>query len=130
MQSGLGVHHQHQQVGFFDRLQYLPLDLDVHRDARVVGQTTCVDQPELATIPFGAREMPVARSASLLADDGAILANDAVEQSRLADVGTSDERNDRQIHVSTTPASDSSTSMKSYDGKIGIARDSRTASSV
>ena len=116
MQPGLRVDHQHQKIGFLDRLQHLTLDLEVHRNVRIVGQPAGVDQPELTAVPFGAREMAVARGARLVADDGAVLTDDAVEQRGLADVRTPDERDYGNAHAATAVGSFSRTSMKSYDG--------------
>ena len=113
MQSGLRVDHQHQEIGFLDRLQHLPLDLEVHRHARIVGQPAGIDQPELTAVPFRAREMAVAGGARLVAHDGAVLTDDPVEERRLADVRAADECDDGKVHASTPLASDSSTSMKS-----------------
>src|SRR5205085_11850478 len=104
---------QHQQVRFVDCLQNLALDLEVHRDPWIVGQSAGVDEPELTPIPVGARKMPITRRSSLLTDDGAVLADDAIEQRGLANVGPADERDHGKIHTATAVGSASSTSMKS-----------------
>src|SRR3954464_15505447 len=118
MKAGFGVYDEHQEIGLLDRLQHLALDLHVHWDARIVGEAAGVDQPELASVPLRPREMPVSSRTCFLADDGAVLADDAVEKRGLADIGTPDQGDDRQIHAATPIASDARTSMKSYDGKI------------
>ena len=130
MQSCLRVDNEHQEIRFLDRLQNLALDLDIHWDARVVGKSAGIDQPELAAIPIGAREMAITSRASLVADNRAVIAHDAVEKRRFPDVGTPDECNDREIHAGTPLSSDSRISMKSYDGKMGMGSDALTLSRV
>jgi hypothetical protein len=130
MQTGLRVDNQHEEIGFLNRLQHLSLDLDIHRNAGVVGQSAGIDQPELTSIPVGAREMAIPGRASLVADYRAVIADDAVEKRGLPDVGTSDECDDRKVHAGTPLSSDSRISMKSYEGKIGIGSDALTLSRV
>jgi hypothetical protein len=57
-------------------------------------QATGVDHPERAVVPLGAREVAVARGAGLLAHDGAVLTEDAIEQRALPDVRAPDECDD------------------------------------
>ena len=101
MHADLRIDDEQQQVGLVDRLVHLPPDLDVHRHARIVGDAAGVDEPELRGRPFGSREMAVARRARLLADDRAVVADDAVEERRLPDVRPADERDDRNVHAAT-----------------------------
>src|SRR2546423_9432540 len=123
METGFGIHYEHQEIRLFNGLQHLTLDLDVHRNAGVVGPAAGVDEPELAAVPLCAREVPVPCGSCFLADNRAVLTDDAVEERRLADVWTPDQGDHRQIHAATPIAAEARTSMKSYDGKIGIGND-------
>ena len=113
METGFGIHHEHQEIRLFNGLKHLTLDLKVHRNAGVVGQAAGVDEPELAAVPLCAREMPVACGSCFLADNRAVLTDDAVEERRLADVWTPNQGDHRQIHAATPIASEARTSMKS-----------------
>src|SRR5690349_7722669 len=113
MKAYARVDHQQKQIGFLDRLQHLTLDLDIHRNPWIVGETTGIDQPDLPPVPIGSREVAVARGAGLLTDDRVVFADDPVKQCRLPDVGSAYESYDREVHTAATGVSDSSTSMKS-----------------
>src|SRR6185295_16759316 len=124
------VDDEENQIRFADRLTDLTADLDVHWRARIVGDAAGVDEPEMTPGPIGLREVAIARRAGFLGDDGAVVADDAIEERRLADVRPSDECDDGDCHVWATrrlgdsatrlPSSCASTSMKLYDGKTGM----------
>ena len=97
MEPGLRIHHQQHQVSLGDRLLHLALDRQVHREVRVLDDPAGVDEPEVATIPLGEREVAVTGRARFLAHDRVIIADDAVEERRLPDVGTSDQRDHRDV---------------------------------
>src|SRR4051812_47878003 len=130
MQSVLRIDDEHQQVRLFNCLEDLSLDLDIHRHPRIVSQSAGINQPELTPVPIRASEVTITRGASFVAHDCAVLTNNAVEERGLADVGSTDERYHGEVHASTPLSSDESTSMKSYDGKIGIGSALRTFSRV
>ena len=113
MQPRLGIDDQHQQIGFVNGLKNLTLDFEVHRYTRIIGQAAGVNQPELSAVPFRSGKVSVAGRAGFFADDGVVLAYNAVEQRRLANVGATDERDDREVHAATPTSSDARTSMKS-----------------
>src|SRR5688500_16101315 len=73
--------------------------------------------------------MPVARGPRFVADDCAVVRDDAVEQGGFADVRPADQRDYGQVHAATPLGSCSRTSMKSYEGKMGIESASRRAPS-
>ena len=77
------------------------LEDDVHRKLRVLRQAAGIDEPELAALPLGHREMAIARGAGLIADDGLVLADHAVEERRLPHVGTADDGYDWDVHDSS-----------------------------
>ena len=128
MQSDFGVDDHQQQIGLANRLDDLAPDLEVHRNVRIVGQPAGIHQPELPAVPVRAREMAIARGARLVADDRAVIADDAVEKGRLADVRPADDCNYRDIHAATASASAARKSTKSYEGKTGIGSDARSVS--
>jgi hypothetical protein len=97
MHARLGVDDEQHQVGLGDRLLHLTLDRDVHRQVGVLDQAAGVHEPEGTSLPLGEREVAVTRGARLLADDGGVVPDDAVEERRLAHVGAADERDDRDI---------------------------------
>ena len=119
MHADLRIDDEQHQVGFLDGLLDLLANLEVHRERRIFAEAAGVDEPEGAAVPFGAREMAVARRARLVAHDGRVAADDAIEQRRLADVGPADDGDDGEAHaapavaVSSGDPSSSSTSMKS-----------------
>src|SRR5215213_7949935 len=81
--------------------------------------------------PIGLRKMPVACCPWLVRDDSAFVADDSIEECRLADVRPANQGDDRNVHA-TAPARRGSpsctrTSAKSYDGKTGTGIDSRRA---
>src|SRR5512141_554282 len=116
MQASNCVDDEEQEVSFADCLEHLSLDLYIHRDMRIIRKTAGVDEPELTGVPLRAGEMPVARSASFVADDGCVFTDDAVEECRLAHVGPADQGDYRNIHAAIASSSLARTSMKSYDG--------------
>src|SRR5437899_2612403 len=72
--------------------------------------------------------MAVAGGARFLGDDRAVVADDTVEQRRLADVRAPDEGDDGNGHAASARGSPSCerTSMKSYDGYTGMCNCSRS----
>src|SRR5687768_100956 len=125
MDADLRVDDEEGHVRLFDRGRDLTANLAVHWRARIVGQSAGVDEPERPAIPLGTREVAIARRPRFLGDDRAVVADDAVEQRGLADVGAPDERDDRDAHAACGPVSAgspswASTSMKSYEGNTGI----------
>src|SRR3954452_22630378 len=101
MKSDLGVDDEPQEVSFANRFVHLAADLDVHWQPRIVGDSAGVHEPELTTRPVGLREMPIARRPGFFRDDGAVIADDAVEERRFPDIRTANERNDRSVHAAT-----------------------------
>src|SRR5688500_4577780 len=101
MDSVFRVDYEHEKIGLLDCLHHLTLDLDVHRNPWIVGEPAGVHEPELTAVPLGAREMPVARGPGFVAYNGAVVADDAVEQSRFADVRPADKRDNGQVHAAT-----------------------------
>ena len=67
--------------------------------------------------PIGLREMAVARRSRFLRNDRAVVSDDAVEQRRLPDVGTTNQCDNRSVHAATSATRGSpswtNTSMKS-----------------
>src|SRR4029079_43442 len=139
------VDDEENQIRFADRFIDLTADLDVHWRAWIVGDAAGVKEPEITPGPIGLREVPITRGTGFLGHDGAVVADDAIEERRLADVRPADECDDGDCHVSavgdrrwavedlaTCPSpiahrpSPDSTSMKSYDGCTGIGSSSRT----
>src|SRR6266550_1931169 len=131
MQACLCVHDHQEQIGLGDCFHHLPANLQIHRHARVVSNAACVDEPEFLAVPFGHGEVAIASRSRFVADDRALIADDAVEQSRFSDVRASDDRDDRSAetaHAATASASDAKKSIKSYEGKTGIGSEVRSSS--
>jgi hypothetical protein len=99
VRADLRVDDEQQQVRLVDRLAHLLPDLDVHRHALVVGEAAGVDEPERAPVPLDAAEMAVAGGPGLVAHDGRVLADEAVEERRLAHVGAADQGDDGETHA-------------------------------
>jgi hypothetical protein len=59
----------------------LALDLDIHRNSRVVRQPTGIDKPESSSIPLGTRKVTVTRGSCLIAYDRGSFSNNPVEES-------------------------------------------------
>src|SRR5262249_42570461 len=117
MQAYSRVDDEQQQIRFADRFIDLATNLDVHRHARIIGNAAGIDEPERTPGPVGLGKMAVARGARFFGDDRAVVADDPVEQRRLADVGPADERDDgNRAHAATGSPSCTSTSTKSYEG--------------
>ena len=68
--------------------------------SRIVGQSAGIHEPELTSVPLRAREMAVACRARFVAHDRAVFTDDAIEERRLADVRTANERDDGNVHAS------------------------------
>src|SRR5689334_15345263 len=96
-----------------NRFDHLTLDLDVHRNVRVVSQPTGVDEPELSPVPVRAGEMTISGRAGLVADDCAVLADNTIEESGFADVRATNDCYYRNIHAATASSSVVRTSTKS-----------------
>jgi hypothetical protein len=79
VQTDLGVDDEQQQVGLADRLVHLSSNLDVHRKTWIVRDAAGVDKPKLAAGPIGLREVPISSRACFLGDDGAVVADNAIE---------------------------------------------------
>jgi hypothetical protein len=99
VQPLLRVDDEQDHVRLLDRHGDLLPDLAIHGEVRVVGQSARVHQPERAAVPLRLREVAIARGTRLLAHDRFIVADDAVEQRRLAHVGAPDQGDDGHAHA-------------------------------
>src|SRR5439155_5360576 len=98
--AGLGVDAEHDDVGLFDRR--LGLATDARLDlAGAVVEATGVDQRELTTAPLDRRVDAIPRRAGLVLDDRHALADEAIEEGGLADIGTADHGNETTAHPHT-----------------------------
>jgi hypothetical protein len=71
---------------------------DVGEEVALTGiqaDATRVDHGELASTPLGGPVQPISRGARLIMNDGAMLADEPVEQRRLTDVWSANEGDDR-----------------------------------
>src|SRR5262245_5920137 len=59
MESRPGVDHKEEQGRFADGLIHLAPDLELHWRARIVGDTSGIDEPEVLPCPIRARKMTV-----------------------------------------------------------------------
>ena len=88
-----GVDHEHHGVGEFDRDLGLFGDAQVDA-ARVDLPPAGVDEGEPASDPLGVVRDAVTRHTRHVLDDGLTAPQDAVDERRLADVGTTDDGDD------------------------------------
>ena len=94
--AGRGVDHEHDDVRLVDREPRLDLDLLLDRVAGRDLEAARVDDDEPPAVPLGvAVEAVAGRPCPVLDDRRARVADDAVEQRGLADVGSPDEGDDR-----------------------------------
>ncbi len=91
-----GVDHEQDQVRLVDRQACLFLDLRLDRVARAAFEPAGVHDDEPASVPLGLAVQPVPRGPRTVLDDRGPLPDDAVEERALADVGSSDDRDDGQ----------------------------------
>ena len=89
------IDDEEDDVRLLDREARLLLDLLLDRVARVDLHAAGVDDDEAAIVPLGDRVEPVAGRACPILDDGLAPPDDAVEEGRLADVGPTDDGDDR-----------------------------------
>ena len=67
----------------------------------VVGNNSaCIDDCDLLTVPLTFAVNPVARNTRFIANNRSTLADQAIEQGRLAHVGPADDCNQRQLFLS------------------------------
>ena len=93
---GAAVDQEDDVRGAVQRYARLPEDLARDQFGRLGQNAAGVDQLEAPAAVRGLAVDPVARDARLVADDGAALAQDAVEESGLADVGPAHDDNHGQ----------------------------------
>ena len=91
-----GVHHEEHSVGGGDGQFGLLGDLGGHAD-RIRRPAAGVDHHEVAAVPFGVVGDPVTGHAGEVLDDGLAASDDAVDQHRLANVGTPDDGQHRLV---------------------------------
>ena len=94
-QPGRGVDDPDDDVRLAHGL--LGLQADVGQQiafARVEPDAAGIDDGELAFAPLGGAVQAVARRAGLFVHDGAVLADQTIEEGRLADVGSADQCDD------------------------------------
>src|SRR5579884_2217742 len=89
------VDHEQHDVGLVDRPLRLPADQAGERLAGARHQPAGVDERELPARPLARRFEPVAGDARGVLDDRGPPRDQAVEERGLADVGPSDDRDDR-----------------------------------
>ena len=89
-----GIEHDHRDLAVLDRLQRLDDRelLDRFLDLAATTQAGGVDQAVLAAIALEVDRDRIAGRARHVGGDHPLLAEDAVHQRRLADIGTADER--------------------------------------
>ena len=69
-----------EEIGLANRFVDLAPDLHVHRHAWIVSDAARVDEPERAPGPIGLGEMAIPRRSGFFRNDGAVVADDSVEQ--------------------------------------------------
>jgi hypothetical protein len=95
----LGVAHEEHEVRLFNRLHDLVANGEIHGQIGILDEPAGIDEPEVVPRPLGLAEVPIARGARLVTDDGGGLTDDAVEEMRLAHVGATDNGNDGETHA-------------------------------
>ena len=94
----LRVDDEHDHVGLGDRGLGLAPDGRLHLAGLRIVETARVDERELAPAPIGGRVDTVSGGAGEVLDDRDTLADDAIEERRLPNVGPADNGNDGAGH--------------------------------
>ena len=93
--SLLTIHDHHRHAGLLEGQSRLLADLRQELTVIVENQSTGVHHLELTVAPEAVLVGAVTRDAGLIVDNRLPTATEAVDQGGLADVGASDDRNDR-----------------------------------
>jgi hypothetical protein len=96
--AGLGVQHEDDHVGLADRLLGLLDDLVDVAAVDLLPDAAGVDNREVAPIPIGLAIEPIAGRPGHVVGHRSSLADQAIEEGRLADVGAADDGDDRVGH--------------------------------
>jgi hypothetical protein len=104
-QPGAAIDHEHQRIGLADRAQRLAMDARADHVARGFGiEPAGVDHPHDGAEIVALAIAPIAGQPRRAVDQRRAPADQAVEQRRLADIGSADDRHERHERCRHAPS--------------------------
>ncbi len=110
------VDEKQDDVGLVHCMLNLRPDGAVHRFLRVGHQTAGVDDPEVAAVPRGVAEMPIARRSRSIRHDRFAAADKTIEQCRLADIRPPHDRYSWLAHAASGSVRASTKVLRNANG--------------
>jgi hypothetical protein len=98
MGTGAAVDHLHDDICFVDRRHNLPANEHVDRLFRIIDHSAGVDDEEVTSGPFCAREVTIAGDPGTVFDDGQALAENPIEKGRFPHIWAADDCDYRKLH--------------------------------